>query len=88
MTSLKMADGISRNPVALRVLTHWGRHKIPAIFQTIFSNAFSSIEMLEFSIKISLKFVSKFAIDNNPESVQLMARRRSGGSPLSEPMIV
>ena len=29
-------------------LTHWGREKMEAIFQTTFSNAFSSVEMCEF----------------------------------------
>ena len=40
------------------------------------------------SIKISLKFVPKGPINNNPALVQIMAWRRSGDKPLSEPMMV
>ena len=32
-------------------LTHWGRDKLDAISQTIFSNAFSWIKMLEFRLR-------------------------------------
>ena len=39
-------------------------------------------------IKISLKFVSKGLINNNPALVQIMAWRRPGAKPLSEPMMV
>ena len=39
-------------------------------------------------IKISLKFVSKDPINNNPALVQIMAWRRPGDKPLSEPMVV
>ena len=39
------------------------------------------------SIKISLKFVPKGPINNNPALVQIMAWRRSGDKPLSEPMM-
>ena len=38
-------------------------------------------------IKISLKFVPKGPIDNNPALVQVMAWRRVGDKPLSEPML-
>ena len=38
-------------------------------------------------IKISLKFVSKGPIDNNPALVQIMAWRRIGDKPLSEPIL-
>ena len=40
------------------------------------------------SIKISLKFVPKGPINNIPALVQIMAWRRSGDKPLSEPMMV
>ena len=40
------------------------------------------------SIKISLKFVPKGSINNIPALVQIMAWRRPGDKPLSEPMIV
>ena len=39
------------------------------------------------SIKISLKFVPKGPINNIPTLVQIMAWRRSGDKPLSEPMM-
>ena len=40
------------------------------------------------SNKISLKFVPKGPINNIPSLVQIMAWRRSGDKPLSEPMMV
>ena len=39
-------------------------------------------------IKFSLKYVRKGPIDNNPALVQIMAWRRSGDKPLSEPMMI
>ena len=50
---------------------------------TIFLN-----ENVRLLIKISLKFVPKGPINNNPALVQIMAWRRSGDKPLSEPMMV
>ena len=38
-------------------------------------------------VKMSLKFVPKGAIDNNPALVQKMACRRISDKPLSEPML-
>ena len=38
-------------------LTHWGRDKMAAIFQTTFSNAFFFSENVWISLKISLRFV-------------------------------
>ena len=45
-------------------------------------------ENIRISIKISLKFVPKGLINNIPALVLIMAWRRSGDKPLSEPMIV
>ena len=45
-------------------------------------------ENVRISIKISLKFVPKGPINNNPSLVQTMAWRRPGDKPLSEPMLV
>ena len=59
-----------------------------AISQTTFSRAFSSMKIVVFFIKFSLKYVRKGPIDNNPALVQLMAWRRSGDKPLSEPMMI
>ena len=39
-------------------------------------------------IRFSLKYVRKSSIDNNPTLVQIMAWRRSGAKPLSEPMMI
>ena len=57
-------------------LTHWGRDKMAAISQTTLSNAFFLNENVRISIKISLKFVPKGPINNNPALVQIMARCR------------
>ena len=45
-------------------------------------------ENVRISIKLSLKFVPKGPINNIPALVQIMAWRRSGDKPLSEPMMV
>ena len=59
-----------------------GRHFADDIFNRTFLN-----ENVWISIKISLKFVSKGAIDNKPALVQIMAWCRPGDKPLSEPML-
>ena len=46
------------------------------------------MKMYKFAIKISLKFVPKGPINNIPALVQIMAWRRPGDKPLSEPMMV
>ena len=51
-------------------------------FKCIFLN-----EKYRISIRISLKFVPKGPIDNKPALVQVMAWRRTGDKPLSEPML-
>ena len=68
-------------------LTHWGWNKMAAISQTTFSNAFSWNENVWIAINISPKFVHKGQINNIPALVQIMAWRRSGDKPLSEPMM-
>ena len=60
-----------------------GRRFADDTFKHIFLN-----ENVRISIKISLKFVPKGPINNNPSLVQIMAWRRSGDKPLSEPMMV
>ena len=59
-----------------------GRHFADDIFKRIFLN-----ENVWIPIKISLKFVPKGPISNIPAMVQIMAWRRPGDKPLSEPMI-
>ena len=44
-------------------------------------------ETVLISIKISLKFIPKGPINNIPALVQIMAWRRPGAKPLSEPML-
>ena len=53
------------------------------IFRYIFVN-----EKFCTLIKISLKFVPKGPIDNNPALVQIMAWHRIGDKPLSKPMLI
>ena len=60
-----------------------GRHFADDTFKHIFLN-----ENVRIFIKISLNFVPKGPINNNPALVQIMAWRRSGDKPLSEPMMV
>ena len=60
-----------------------GRHFAHDIFKCIFLNGNAWI-----SLKISLKFVPKVRINNIPALVQIMAWRRPGDKPLSEPMMV
>ena len=60
-----------------------GRHFADAIFKCIVLN-----ENVRIPIKISLKFVPKGPTNNIPVMVQIMAWRRSGDKPLSEPMMV
>ena len=60
-----------------------GRHFADDIFKCIFQN-----ENVWIPIKISLKFVPKGPINNILALVQIMAWRRPGDKPLSEPMMV
>ena len=60
-----------------------GRRFPDDIFTWIFFN-----ENVWIPIKISLRFVPKVPINNIPALVQIMAWRRPGDKPLSEPMMV
>ena len=60
-----------------------GCHFADDTFKCIFLN-----ENIRILIKIPLKFVPKGPINNNPALVQIMAWRRLGYKPLSEPMMV
>ena len=59
------------------------RHFADDIFKCIFLD-----ENVRISIKISLKFIPKGTINNIPALVQIMAWRRPGDKPLSEPVMV
>ena len=68
-------------------LTHLPLDKMAAIstydiFKCIFLN-----EKFCILFKISVEFVAKGPIDNIPALVQIMAWRRIGAKPLSEPML-
>ena len=60
-----------------------GRRFADDTFKPIFFN-----ENVRISINISLKFVPKGPINNNPALFQIMALPQSGDKPLSEPMMV
>ena len=65
--------------------THWDRHNMGAILRTFWM--YCREWNVWTSIKISLKFIPKGPINNTPVLVQIMAWRRSGDKPLSEPMM-
>ena len=60
-----------------------GRHFADDVFKYVFLN-----ENIWISINISLKFFSNGPVNNIPALVQIMAWRRPGDKPLSEPMVV
>ena len=60
-----------------------GRHFADDVFKCIFLN-----KNVWIPIKISLKFVPNCSINNIPSLFQIMAWRRPGDKPLSEPMMV
>ena len=64
-------------------LTYWGRDKMAEIFKWVFLD-----ENVWISNKISSKFVLWGPINNIPALVQIMAWRRPGNKPLSEPVMV
>ena len=69
-------------------LIHWRRDKMAAIFlDDIFKCIFLN-EKFCILVKISLKFVPKGPIDNNPALVYIMDWRRICDKPLSEPMLI
>ena len=81
--TVENVDIISPILIGCNELTHWGRDKMAAIFQWIFFH-----ENVWISINISLKFVPRGPINNTSTLVQVMAWRRPGAKPLSEPMMV
>ena len=70
---------------AFNTLRPWqnGRHFPDDIYKCMFLN-----ENVWISLKISLKFIPKGPINNIPALVQIMAWRRLGDKPLSEPIVV
>ena len=70
-----------------RELTHWGRDKMAAIFETTFLYAFSCMKMNDFQLKFHRSLLLRFQL-TIPALVQIMAWRLPGDKPLSEPMMV
>ena len=87
LSKLRLTSLLKQATELLRVNTlrprQNGCHFTDDIFKGIFLN-----ENVLISIKISLKFVSKCPINNIPTLVQMMAWRRPGDKPLSEPVMV
>ena len=65
----------------MRSLTHWGRDKMDAIFQTTFSNGFYWMKMYEFQLKFHWSLLLKVQLTISQHWVW----RRPGDKPLSEP---
>ena len=84
-TLLNLYEGNHQSPVdSFNTLT-------PRLNGRPFSDIFKCIFLNEnewISPKISLKFVPKVRFNNIPALVQIMAWRRPGDKPLSEPMLV
>ena len=88
MLGLKLNHVSKREPWSYqKIFCYWGRDKMAAIFQTTFSNVVSW-ENVWITIDISLTFVPKGPIDNNPALVWIMAWRRIDDKLLSEPMLI
>ena len=68
-------------------LTHWGRDNMAAISQMTLSNAFSWMKILEFGLKFHWSLFPRVQL-TIPALVQIMAWRRPGDKPLSEPMTI
>ena len=79
--------------VSIFVQPHWilvitlrprqnGRHFADDVFKCIFLN-----EIYEFHLRFQLNFVPEVPVNNIPALVQIMAWRRSGDKPLSEPIM-
>ena len=68
------------------LLTHWGRGKMAAIFQTTFSNAFSWVKMFEFCLRFHWSLLQRFELITS--LVQILAWRWPGDKPSSEAMMV
>ena len=67
-------------------LKHWHRNNMTTIFTNDILKCIFVNEKNWISIEISLKFSSRDPIDNTPGFVQIMAWRRTGDKPFSEPM--
>ena len=76
------------NATLSTALLRCGWDEMGAITQTTFSTHFKLLNENFWSLnKMSLKDVLYGSIDNKPALVQVMALRRTGDKPLSEPMM-
>ena len=82
---LSLACTLFMNDISL---THWDWDKMVVISQTTVDNKILLNKNICILIKISLNFVPKGPINNIPALVQIIAWRRPGVKPLSEPMKV
>ena len=57
------------------------------IFADDIFNCIYAMKMKKVPIQVSLKYVPRSPIDNEAALIQVMARRRIGDKPLSEPML-
>ena len=69
------------------LLTHWGQDKMAAISRRHFQMYFLEWKCMNFDYNFT-EVCSKGPINDIPALVQIMAWRRSGDKPLSEPMMV
>ena len=76
-------NGMHRMSFYVVMVIQNGRHFADDVFKCFFWN-----ENVWISLMVSLKFVPNDPINNIPAWVQIMAWRRSGDKPLSEPMMV
>ena len=76
-----------RNDMIYRWLTHLHWTKRPQFRRRYFQMHFVGNEKFYVLIKISLTFFPESPIDNNLALVWIMAWRRRGDKPLSEPML-
>ena len=66
---------------------NWGRGKMAGTFEITFSNAFAWKKIFEFRIQFDCCFFPRGPDHNGIAMVQIMAWRRTGDKPLSEPMM-
>ena len=69
-------------------LTHWGRDKMATNFLTTFSNAFSQMKIYKFWLRVHWSFFPRVQLNNIPALFQIMACRRPGDNPLTQPMMI
>ena len=70
------------------ILNTFRPRQMATIFQTTFSNAFSWMKMYEFWLKFHWSLFPRVRLSIFQHWVQIMAWRRPGDKPLSEPMMV